>query len=234
MSAFGLKTTVLAGTFALGLTATAQAASITQPFTDDAGFLAFLGQPGVSETFVAEGRIGDLGGTGEREIGLYTPPGFTGQAPIAGNTNFAWGNNQPVAFTLARVGDTVTFSMGNYAASYSDSAVGDVNALAFRLRATGTSSLTLSDLELDGAPLATLSRNANGAEYWLLSTIMGDFSLTGEATLAWTGTAPTRSNLAFQIKGLETPVEVPEPASLALLGMGLLGLGFAARRRVTG
>jgi hypothetical protein len=31
-------------------------------------------------------------------------------------------------------------------------------------------------VRLDGAPLATLSRNANGADYWLLSTIMSNFS----------------------------------------------------------
>jgi hypothetical protein len=230
-----VKTLLLAGVAAAGLTfgvAGVQAATITQPFTDEAGFSAFAGGPGVTEVFVAQGRIGDRGGAATYEIGLHSPPNFTGQAPIAGGSSqFAWGNNQPVQFTLARLGNTVSFTMGNYDASYTDSAVGDVNTLVLRLRATGASSVSLSTLDLDGAPLATLIRNAAGPEYWLLSPLAGDFTLTGDATLAWTGTAPTGSNLAFQIKGFVTPVEVPEPASLALLGMGLLGLGFAARRR---
>jgi hypothetical protein len=219
------------------------------PGASDAALEAYLGFSLASaEVAVAEGRIGNNALNGTHEVGLFGPPAFTAQSPIAaqqgGTTNFIWGNGTAVNFSLARTGTTLTFTMGNYTGILTDTEVADIDGLVFRVRPAGPvsqpSDVLLSNLVFNGNALATIGAatpppdaNSSGPVTTLraLEGIgAGNFTLTGAATLSWNGTLPTGSNLAFQIKAYDTPTAVPAPAALALFGIGLLGLAMVRRR----
>lgn len=258
-----MKTTwTAAAVAAFALTAGAQAApTVSAVQIADSGINAYLAAAGIvpwngaigagsqpnDEIAVGEGRIGNNAAGGTREGGLHRAPDFTSGAPIGTPADFAWGasggNNTGVAFTLSRTGSTLAYSLGTYNESFStvppgSKGVDEIDTLLIRLRTTNTSTILMSGLTFnDAAPgslaLSNFSDSLGDTVGLFIEGITGNFSLSGTVALNWTGTTPTNSALAFQIKAFDAPPsEVPAPAALGLFGLALAGV-LAARRRTS-
>jgi hypothetical protein len=98
------------------------------------------------------------------------------------------------------------------------------------MAATATSTASFSSLLLNGTSLGGLTATGGRAVAVLEGIGAGDFTLTGDITLSWTGSQPLRSALSVQIKAYDVAA-VPEPASGALLLAGLAGFAALRRRR---
>lgn len=183
---------------ALGAAAStpARAALSTSHLSTDADLFALA----PSFDFVAEGRIGDRGGAATFELDLGPDTG----APIA-TDQYAWVSGQAEPFTLAYDPGLglVTFTLGGRTLPFA-TPVG-ANEIFVRGRsANATTTIRVDQLVLDGEAVgdACLAAGSGGLDILRIEggSLTDGFTLAGVATLSWSGTPPSQSQLAFQVK----------------------------------
>lgn len=190
-----IRTLAAVAVIALVLPSAATAALTVSHLASDADLFALS----PTYAFIAEGRIGDGAGAATFELDLGPDTGTP-----ATTVQYGWVSGAVEPFSLVySVGlGLVTFELGGKTLTYAP--LLGFNDVFVRTRAVeaGTS-IVVTDLVLDGVAVGDLS-SAMGDGLDILriqgGVLSDGFTLTGNATLSWTGARPSQSRLAFQIK----------------------------------
>lgn len=187
------------------------------------------------DAFVAEGRIG---GKTTYELDIHTV-NTDGSFNVPQSKEFAWQNGVAQSFSLMydNLSKKATYIVGNQTITYIAS--NPFTDLFIRTAAVNAdTSAKVDNLFLNGVAIASTSfaqkaanASENALDYLRISGISDSFTLTGQSTMTWTGSSPTQSRLAYQIKAVTTKdsQSVPEPS--ATLGLTLGAFAFALNTR---
>jgi hypothetical protein len=181
---------------------------VTRHVATDAEMLSYI----QTIAFVAEGRIGDRGGAATFELDLGDNTGNP-----ATTAQYAWQSGVAEPFTVSynKITNVATFTLGGRVLTYSPAV--SFKEFFVRTRAVdANTSVQVYDLVLNGLSVGDLSAAAGPDDLDILAVSGVDlyqgFTLAGNAVLIWTGTPPTQSRLAFQIKVGNAPT-VPSEES---------------------
>jgi hypothetical protein len=163
--------------------------------------------------YVAEGRIGNNALDGDFEIDL----GGSTAAPEV-TRQYVWPNGTPVSWSLVydHTSKLVTFTVGAEVLSWTSSLSGYTDIFVRTRAVDAGTDITVGGMTLDAEVVGDASATSGDASgldiLWIGGgTLQDGFTLTGQATLSWTGATPQHSRLAFQIKvGTLTPLPVEE------------------------
>ena len=197
---------------------------VTSHIASDADMLAQIHDL----SFVCEGRIGDRGGAATYEQDINTG---------AVQAQYNWPNKTPVGFGIVydNLTNLLQFTVGGQTLNYHPT--DPFGEIYIRTRAVNAgTSILLDNLILDGVSLGDTSyASASSAGLDILwvrgfaDPATSGFTLTGQSTMYWSGSAPTQSRLAYQVKFDNAP-SVAEPASVILALAGIACAAGAKRR----
>jgi len=181
---------------------------VTRHVATDAEMLSYI----QTIAFVAEGRIGDRGGAATFELDLGDNTGNP-----ATTAQYAWQSGVAEPFTVSynKITNVATFTLGGRVLTYSPAV--SFKEFFVRTRAVdANTSVQVYALVLNGVSVGDLSAATGPDDLDILAVSGVDlyqgFTLAGNAVLIWTGTPPTQSRLAFQIKVGNAPT-VPSEES---------------------